>query len=307
MAKEIVKKGSSLFEQIKQIDENGNEFWYARQLAKVLEYADFRNFTGVIKKAKDACANSGQEVSDHLVDANEVVSVGSGATHSYPSFKLSRYFCYLIVQNADPSKEVVALGQTYFAVQTRLQEIQGLEAYQKLSTEDEKRLFLRTEMAKHNTQLAAAAKDAGVIAPLDYAIFQNHGYKGLYGGLDAKGIHQKKGLKKSQQILDHMGSTELAANLFRATQTEEKLKREQIKGKQKANQTHFEVGKKVRKTIQELGGTMPENLPPTESIKKLEKKSQNLDALDLPDEQDLKNQANQHNPKNHGADNLNTI
>jgi len=217
---------------------------------------------------------SGQEVSEHLVEANEVLEAGQGAKQTYPSFKCSRYFCDLIVQNADPSKEVVALGQTYFAVQTRIQEIQGLEVYQKLSTEDEKRLFLRNEMAKHNTQLAAAAKDAGVIAPLDYAIFQNHGYKGLYGGLDAKGIHQKKGLKKSQQILDHMGSTELAANLFRATQTEEKLKREQIKGKQKANQTHFEVGKKVRKTIQELGGTMPENLPTTESVKKLEKKAE---------------------------------
>jgi DNA-damage-inducible protein D len=270
MSKEIIKQGNSLFEQIKQIDENGNEFWYARQLAKVLEYTDFRNFTGVIKKAKEACVNSGQEVSNHSVEANEMVSIGSGAEREMPSFKFSRYFCYLIVQNADPSKEVVAFGQTYFAVQTRIQEIQGLEAYQQLSTEEEKRLFLRNEMAKHNTQLAAAAKDAGVIAPLDYAIFQNHGYKGLYGGLDAKGIKQKKGLKKSQQILDHMGSTELAANLFRATQTEEKLIREQIKGKQKANQTHYEVGKKVRKTIQELGGTMPENLPPTESIKKLE-------------------------------------
>jgi DNA-damage-inducible protein D len=274
MSKEIIKQGNSLFEQIKQIDENGNEFWYARQLAKVLEYTDFRNFTGVINKAKEACVNSGQEVSNHSVEANEMVSIGSGAEREMPSFKFSRYFCYLIVQNADPSKEVVAFGQTYFAVQTRIQEIQGLEAYQQLSTEDEKRLFLRNEMAKHNTQLAAAAKDAGVIAPLDYATFQNHGYKGLYGGLDAKGIKHKKGLKKSQQILDHMGSTELAANLFRATQTEEKLIREQIKGKQKANQTHYEVGKKVRKTIQELGGTMPENLPPTESIKKLEKKTE---------------------------------
>ncbi len=273
MAKEILKQGNSLFEQIRQIDENGNEFWYARQLAKVLDYTDFRNFTGVINKAKEACINSGQKITDHSVEANEMVSIGSGAEREMPSFKLSRYFCYLIVQNADPSKEVVALGQTYFAVQTRIQEIQGLEAYQQLSTEEEKRLFLRTEMAKHNTHLAAAAKDAGVIEPVDYAIFQNHGYKGLYGGLDAKGIHQKKGLKKSQQILDHMGSTELAANLFRATQTEEKLKREQIKGKQKANQTHYEVGKKVRKTIQELGGTMPENLPSVDSIKQIEKKA----------------------------------
>jgi len=304
MAKEIIKQGNSLFEQIKQIDENGNEFWYARQLAKVLEYTDFRNFTGVIKKAKEACVNSGQELSNHSVEANEMVSIGSGAEREMPSFKFSRYFCYLIVQNADPSKEVVALGQTYFAVQTRIQEIQGLEAYQQLSTEEEKRLFLRNEMAKHNTQLAAAAKDAGVIAPLDYAIFQNHGYKGLYGGLDAKGIKQIKGLKKSQQILDHMGSTELAANLFRATQTEEKLIREQIKGKQKANQTHFEVGKKVRKTIEELGGTMPENLPSTDSIKKLDKKSQDLD---LQDKKDFKNQGNQPNPQNQGSDNLNTI
>jgi DNA-damage-inducible protein D len=167
---------------------------------------------------------------------------------------------------------VVALGQTYFAIQTRLQEIRQMDEYNNLSTEDEKRLFLRNEMAKHNSLLASAAKDAGVIEPVDYAIFQNHGYMGLYGGLDAKGIHKKKGLKKSQQILDHMGSTELAANLFRATQTEEKLRREKIKGKQKANQTHLEVGKKVRQTIKEIGGTMPENLPVADSIKKLESK-----------------------------------
>ena len=203
-----------------------------------------------------------------------MVPIGSSAERLIPSYKLSRYACYLIVQNADPSKEVVALGQTYFAVQTRLQEIRQMEEYKRLSTENEKRLFLRNEMAKHNIQLAAAAKDAGVIEPLDYAIFQNHGYMGLYGGLDAKAIHKYKGLKKSQLILDHMGSTELAANLFRATQTEEKLRRENIKGKTKANRTHYEVGKKVRKTIQELGGTMPENLPVADSIKKLESTKQ---------------------------------
>lgn len=271
MAKQISNNNLSVFEQIKQIDENGNEFWMARQLAKTLDYTDFRNFLGVIEKAKEACQNSGQAVANHLVEFNEVVAVGSGATHNYPSYKLSRYACYLIVQNADPSKEVVALGQTYFAVQTRIQEITQMEAYNRLSNEDEKRLFLRNEMAKHNTHLAAAAKNAGVITSLDYAIFQNHGYMGLYGGLDAKAIHKSKGLKKNQQILDHMGSTELAANLFRATQTEEKLRRENIKGKQKANQTHFEVGKKVRKTIEELGGTMPENLPIANNIKEVEK------------------------------------
>ena len=270
MAKEISKQALSVFEQIRQTDENGNEFWAARQLAKTLEYTDFRNFLSVIEKAKEACKNSGQEVENHLVEFNEMVSIGSGAEREMNSYKLSRYACYLVVQNADPSKEIVALGQTYFAVQTRLQEIRQMDEYNRLSTEDEKRLFLRNEMAKHNTQLAAAAKDAGVIEPIDYAIFQNHGYMGLYGGLDAKAIHAKKGLKKSQQILDHMGSTELAANLFRATQTEEKLHRENIQGKQKANKTHFEVGKKVRQTIQEIGGTMPENLPTEESIKKLD-------------------------------------
>ncbi|NJL76718.1 MAG: DNA damage-inducible protein D [Saprospiraceae bacterium] len=271
MSNELSHKHNNLFEEIKQTDENGNEFWTARTLAKALDYSDFRNFLSVIEKAKEACLNSGQQIENHLVEFNEMVPIGSGAERAMPSYKLSRYACYLIVQNADPGKEVVALGQTYFAVQTRLQEIRQMDEYNRLSTEDEKRLFLRNEMAKHNTQLAAAAKDAGVVEPVDYAIFQNHGYMGLYGGLDAKAIHKKKGLKKSQQILDHMGSTELAANLFRATQTEEKLKRENIKGKHKANQTHYEVGKKVRKTIQELGGEMPENLPVADSIKKIEK------------------------------------
>lgn len=273
MEKQISNRLVSVFEQIKHTDENGNEFWMARQFAKTLEYTDFRNFISVVEKAKEACKNSGQKIDDHLVESNEVVAAGSGAIHNYPSYKLSRYACYLIVQNADPNKEIVALGQTYFAIQTRLQEIRQMDEYNQLSTEDEKRLFLRDEMAKHNIQLAAAAKDAGVIEPIDYAIFQNHGYMGLYGGLDAKAIHAKKGLKKSQQILDHMGSTELAANLFRATQTEEKLKREQIKGKQKANRTHYEVGKKVRKTIKEIGGEMPENLPAADSIKKIESKT----------------------------------
>lgn len=272
MAKGLMNQHNNLFEQIKQTDENGNEFWSARDLSRVLEYAEYRNFKPVIDKAKEACKNSGQPIENHFVDFHEMVKIGSGAERGFDDgVKLSRYACYLIVQNADPSKEIVALGQTYFAVQTRMQEIRQMDEYNRLSTEDEKRLFLRNEMAKHNIQLAAAAKDAGVVESIDYAIFQNHGYMGLYGGLDAKAIHKKKGLKKSQQILDHMGSTELAANLFRATQTEEKLKRENIKGKQKANQTHYEVGEKVRKTIQELGGEMPENLPVADSIKTIDK------------------------------------
>lgn len=266
-----MQKPNSLFSKIKQRDENGNEYWTARDLSKALEYSEYRHFIPVIARAKDACTNSGQQVEDHFEQLLEMVPIGSGAQRKTESIKLSRYACYLIVQNADPTKEVVALGQTYFAVQTRLQEIQQTDTYNQLSSEDEKRLFLRNEIARHNTKLAAAARDAGVIEPFDYAIFQNHGYMGLYGGLDAKGIHTKKRLKKSQHILDHMGSTELAANLFRATQTEEKLKREKIKGKQTANKTHYEVGKKVRKTIEELGGTKPENLDVADSIKKIKK------------------------------------
>jgi DNA-damage-inducible protein D len=271
MTSEIMNQNNNLFEKIKQADENGNEFWSARELSKVLEYSEYRHFLPVIERAKEACANSGQQVADHFEDILEMIKLGKTAQREVESVKLSRYACYLIVQNADPGKEIVAMGQTYFAVQTRLQEIRQMDDYNRLSTEDEKRLFLRNEMAKHNSQLAAAAKDAGVIEPIDYAIFQNHGYMGLYGGLDAKAIHTHKGLKKNQQILDHMGSTELAANLFRATQTEEKLKRENIKGKQNANKTHYEVGKKVRKTIAEIGGDMPENLPVEDSIKKIEK------------------------------------
>lgn len=281
MAKAVSKKKESLFEQIKQTDENGNEYWMARQFAKVLGYTDFRNFTGVIEKAWEASKNSDNDPSEHIVEANEVLIAGQGAQHTYPSYKLSRYACYLIVQNADPSKEVVALGQTYFAVQTRIQEIQQMDAYNRLSTEEERRIFLRNEMSKHNTYLAATAKNAGVQDGLDYAIFQNHGYAGLYGGLDAKGIHKRKGLKKSQQILDHMGSTELAANLFRATQTDEKLRNENIKGKQKANRTHYEVGAKVRQTIKEIGGTMPENLPVAESIKTVQKKLNEADKKEI--------------------------
>jgi DNA-damage-inducible protein D len=256
----------SPFEQIRRVNDVGNEHWSSRDFAKVLGYTDYRNFEQVVEKARLACFNSGQRVDDHFVDITEMVGIGSGAKRNVKTTLMSRYACYLAIQNADPGKEIVALGQTYFAIQTRRQELTDEQI------EADRRLLLREELKKHNTQLADAAKDCGVIEPRDYAIFQNHGYQGLYGGMTAQDIHQHKGLKKSQQILDHMGSTELAANLFRATQAEEKLRRDKVKGKGRANQTHFEVGKKVRQTIQELGGTMPESLPVAESIKKLESK-----------------------------------
>jgi DNA-damage-inducible protein D len=261
----------SVFETIRQIDKNGQEFWSARKIAKVLGYLEYRNFIPVIDKAQKACINSGQRITDHFVDMHEMVPVGSGVSRKMPTIGLSRYACYLIVQNADPSKSVVALGQTYFAIQTRKQELIQQADYEELKTEDERRLFLRDQLKVQNKKLAGVAREAGVIAPLDYAIFQDHGYKGLYGGLGAKDIHHSKRLKKGQGILDHMGSTELAANLFRTTQTEEKIKREKIKGKDKANVTHFEVGKKVRQTIKELGGKMPEELPVPDNIKKIKK------------------------------------
>ncbi|MCY1511132.1 hypothetical protein D9M68_455270 [compost metagenome] len=276
MTKKLSEKKSNLFEEIKQIDQHGNEYWRARDLSKALEYSEYRHFMPAIVRAKEACANSGQKITDHFEDVLGMVTIGSGAKRRASDVNLSRFACYLIVQNADPAKETVAMGQMYFAVQTRLQEISQMDAFNQLHTENEKRLFLRNELTKHNIQLATTARGAGVINPVDYAIFQNPGYKGLYGGLDAKAIHQKKGLKKRQHILDHMGSTELAANLFRATQAEEKLRREQIKGKQQANQAHFEVGKKVRKTIHELGGEMPENLSAAESIKQLETRKRPL-------------------------------
>ena len=259
----------SAFENIKHINEIGQEYWSARELHKVLEYIKWDKFLNVVDKAKQACENSKQEPNDHFLQVEKLIDLPKGAKREIGDINLSRYACYLIVQNADPSKEVVALAQTYFAVQTRKLEILE-ENFEKLNTEESKRIFLRKEMAEHNKLLADAAKKAGVIQPWEYAVFQNHGYMGLYNGLGAKEIHSKKELKKGENILDHMGSTELAANLFRATQTEEKLKRENIKGNQKANQTHFEVGQKVRQTIKELGGTMPEDLPSEASIKKLE-------------------------------------
>ena len=265
----------SPFEKIKRISEEGYEYWSARDLSKLLGYTEYRKFQNPIQKAIEACMNSGEQVYNHFAQVSDMVEIGSGAEREVDDVRLSRFASYLVVQNSDPSKELVALGQAYFAIKTRQKELIEEEQQRLIqSEEDTKRLFLREQMKTHNKQLAEAAKDAGINEPIDYAIFQNYGYKGLYGGLDRQAIHKRKGLKKSQDILDHMGSTELAANLFRATQTEEKLRRENIKGKMRANLTHYEVGKKVRQTIEELGGTMPEDLPTAESIKKLERQKQ---------------------------------
>ena len=268
----IEQYSEKTFEDIKHINENGQEFWYARELQTVLEYSEWRNFTKIIDKAKISCETSDFDISDHFVDVNKMVTIGSGAEREVEDIMLSRYACYLIVMNGDPRKDVIAVGQTYFAIKARQGEL--IENYEQL-TEDQKRLAIRNEMKAHNKSLAEAAQMAGVIEPADFAIFQNMGYQGLYGGLGMQEIKARKGLKKSHKILDFMGSTELAANLFRATQTDEKIRRENIKGKEKANQTHYEVGQKVRQTIKELGGTMPEDLPtPDKSIKQIEREQE---------------------------------
>lgn len=274
----VEKYNEQIFENIKHVNEYGQEFWYARDLQVALEYETWRSFQKVILKAQNACENADNNVSDHFVDVGKMVNLGSGSQREIGDYMLSRYACYLIVMNGDPRKQVIAIGQTYFSVKTRQQEL--VENYDELS-EDQKRLAIRSEMKRHNKQLADAAHGACVETPLEYAIFQNYGYQGLYGGLSAKDIQQRKGLKKSENILDHMGSTELAANLFRATQTEEKLRRDQIQGKELANAVHYQVGRKVRQTIKELGGTMPEDLPtPPKSIKQIEKEQKKLPRSD---------------------------
>ena len=263
-----------IFENLKHINEYGQEFWYARELQVALEYSQWRRFSDAIERAKTACEKSGHRMQDHFADVGKMVRLGSGAKREIEDIALSRYACYLIVMNGDPRKEVIALGQTYFAVKTRQQEL--IEDYDRL-TEEQKRLAIRNEMKRHNSALANAAQEAGVKQPIDFAIFQNYGYMGLYNGLKAQDIKTRKGLKKNQDILDFMGSTELAANLFRATQTEEKLRREHIQGKSEANKTHYEVGKKVRQTIKELGGTMPEDLPtPEKSVRQIEKENKQI-------------------------------
>lgn len=270
----------SPFESIRCTDDEGHEFWSARDLSRVLGYTNWRNFKYAIEKARIACANSNHEPSEHFDASINMIETGKGAHREVEDVLLSRYACYLIVQNADPSKEIVAVGQTYFAVQTRRAEMADDELAG--LTEDQKRLYVRAQLVEHNRLLADAANDAGVVTPRDFAIFQDHGYMGLYGGLKARDIHARKALKQGQQILDHMGSTELAANLFRATQTEEKLRRENIQGKAEANQTHFAVGRKVRQTIEELGGMMPEDLlSPPKSIQQLQREEKQRALSDM--------------------------
>jgi DNA-damage-inducible protein D len=273
----LIKLCHQPFEGLRQLDDDGNEYWVARDLQPLLEYAGWDKFKRVIEKAMEACKQSGYSADDHFSQVAKMVDIGSGAKREIEDYRLSRYACYLIVQNGDPSKPVIANGQTYFAMQTRRQELNDSEKFAQLS-ENEKRLAIRNELAEHNKYLAAAAKDAGVETGVDFAVFQDHGYKGLYGGHGAKDIHALKGLKKSQKILDHMGSTELAANLFRATQTEEKLRRDKVHSKRQANQTHFDVGAKVRQTIKEIGGTMPESLPtPEQSIVQIERAKKKIE------------------------------
>ncbi len=266
-----IEETTKLFEDIKHIDKFGQEYWKARELMHVLKYSKWENFEKVIDKAKKSCENSNILVDDHFTDIRKMVSIGSGAKREQNDYKLSRYACYLIIQNGDPRKDSIALAQTYFAIQTRKQEISELE-YSLLS-EDEKRFYQRNLTRKGNYSLNIAAKKAGV---KNFDKFHNWGYKGLYNGETADDIAKRKGLRYREDILDNMGSEELIANLFRISQTEQKLKRDKIKTEKDANKTHFEVGSKIRKTIKELGGTMPEELPtPKKSLKEIEKEKKN--------------------------------
>ncbi len=274
MNEEIIKmeNTNTTFENIKHVDRYGNEYWFARELMIALEYSKWSNFLGVIDKAKNACKLSNDNIVDHFAGTGKMVKIGSGAKRKQNDYKLSRYACYLIAQNGDSRKEVIALAQTYFAVQTRKQEINEKE-YGKL-TEDEKRFYQRNLTRKGNYSLNIAARNAGV---KNFDQFHNAGYRGLYNGETADDIAKRKGLRYREDILDNMGSEELAANLFRIVQTESKLKRENIKNESGANEAHYEVGKEVRNTIERLGGTMPEDLPtPKKSLKELEKEKNKL-------------------------------
>ena len=266
LLKEIDKNNKS-FEDIKHINENGVEFWYARELQAVLDYKEWRKFENVINKAKQACENSEISAFEHFVDVDKTIKMPKGAEKTIVDYKLTRYACYLIAQNGDSRKKVIALAQTYFAVQTRKQEI--TEKEYSMLTEDEKRFYQRNLTRKGNYSLNQTAKKAGV---KNFDKFHNAGYKGLYNGETADDIAKRKGLRYREDILDNMGSEELAANLFRITQTESRLKKDNICGEKEANKTHYKIGKNIREVIAKNGGTMPEYLPtPRKSLKQLEK------------------------------------
>ena len=269
---ELENINETIFESIKHVDDDGNEYWYARELIKVLKYSNWQNFEKVINKSKISCANSNYMVKDHFIDISKMVSIGSKTKRELNDYKLSRYACYLIAQNGDSRKKVIALAQTYFAIQTRKQELLELE-YNSL-TEDEKRFYQRDLTKKGNYSLNQTAAKAGV---KNFDKFHNAGFKGLYNGETANDIAKRKGLRCREDILDNMGSEELAANLFRITQTDAKLKKDNITGEGNANEVHYNVGKKVRNAIADIGGTMPEDLPTLDkSLKELEKENKDL-------------------------------
>ena len=274
---EIKEYNEIVFEDIKHTDEYGNEYWFARELQVALEYVQWRRFNEVINRALIACDNSGMDIKNHFAEIGKMVEIGSGAKRKQTDYKLSRYACYLIVQNSDPRKEVVALGQTYFAVQTRKQEL--TEKEYSMLTEDEKRFYQRSLTKKGNYSLNQVAKKCGV---KNFDKFHNAGYKGLYNGETANDIAKRKNLRYREDILDNMGSEELAANLFRITQTESKLKRDNISSEKDANETHYNIGKNIREVIAKNGVTMPEKLPtPKKSLKELEKEKHYQEKIEM--------------------------
>lgn len=264
----LIAKEYKCFEDIKKVRSDGSEYWCARDLALVLDYTKWENFHKVIKRAMIACKNSGKNIDDQFPEVGKMITIAKGGQRSVTDYELTRYACYLIVQNGDPRKEVIALGQTYFAIQTYRQEV--ADHFNELD-EDSRRLVVRGDIKQWNQLLAETARNAGVITNEEFAIFQNAGYMGLYGGMTVDDIHKKKGLAVGQKILDYMGSTELVANLFRISQTEEKLRKDNVDDAMTATAVHHSVGKEVRKAIEEIGGTMPEDLPtPEKSIQQLE-------------------------------------
>jgi DNA-damage-inducible protein D len=266
--KEIKAPEYRQFEEIKHVRTDGSEYWSARELAPVLDYAKWQNFTKVIDKAMIACNNSGHDVFYDFTEVSKIVGAGA-TTKPVQDYELSRYACYLIVQNGDPRKEIIALGQTYFAIQTHRQEIR--DKFNQLD-EDRRRLVIRGDIRQWNHMLAEAARDAGVITAKEFAYFQNRGYMGLYGGLTVEDIHDRKGLGIRDKILDFMGSTELIANLFRISQTEEKLKQDAVDNVKDANDIHNMIGREVREAIKRMNRTMPEDLPtPEKSISQIER------------------------------------